>query len=112
MSACSEFDRVASAFRRSLSQLPNSDAAHLPFRVTGVDRIENESLTRQFDESMRHFQEKGYNPPDRSAILTAYHGTRQSNIESIVQHNLSVERKGQIDEGWRGAGLYFSQHAD
>lgn len=92
--------------------MPKSKAAHLDLRVTAVEEVVNERLTSQFYQALRHLQEMGFNPPDRSAILTVYHGTHQSNIPAIVDNNLSIEKKGQLDSGWLGAGLYFSQHAD
>ena len=67
-------------------------------------------LEEQFHESFKYFHRMNYNS-DR-AIRTVYHGTHPDNIAAIIQNNLSMEKKGQLDSGWFGAGMYFSQYAD
>lgn len=82
------------------------------FSVSGVRSIHNAPLRKQYDEAKKKWaKEKGGGqpmPPD----MDVYHGTHTSNVEAIATNNISMAKKGKLDPGWFGAGLYFSKHAD
>ncbi|MDO9334220.1 MAG: hypothetical protein Q7T57_06845 [Dehalococcoidales bacterium] len=82
----------------------------LKFRIISIERIVNTRLEEQFFTAFRYFHQKGYHSDH--PIRAVYHGTHQTNISLIVKDNLSMDKKGQLDSGWFGAGMYFSRHAD
>jgi hypothetical protein len=101
-----DFLRVQAAFFESLAGMP--DYLTMKFVITGVHKINNPKLLKQYETAKAaRKQQKG-----NIAEKTVYHGTRTSNIPVIAQNNLSMSKKGQLDPGWFGAGLYFSPHAD
>lgn len=85
--------------------------AHLAFDITQIHRVENAKLRSQFHQTTIDMYEKGQHSKSEP-VRTVYHGTRPRNIDSIVRENLSMEKKGQTDSGWFGAGMYFSRYAD
>jgi hypothetical protein len=96
-------------FLSSLASMPAY--AGLKFVLTSVQRVTNHALEEEFHASMRYFYQQGYHSAEHP-IRSVYHGTRRSNIDSILRDNLSMDSKGATDSGWFGAGMYFSRHAD
>lgn len=101
-----QFKHVELMFLKSLAGMP--DYATLQFKVKAVERVNNPALSKQFEHAQAALQAAG----DPSEVVSAWHGTGPSNIDSIARSNLSMSKKGQLDAGWFGAGLYFSEMAD
>jgi hypothetical protein len=95
-------------FYKSLASMP--DYAGLKFALTTVHRVINHTLAEQFHASNRYFYNHGYHSDH--PIRHVYHGTKRENIDSILRENLSMDSQGATDDGWFGAGMYFSRHAD
>jgi hypothetical protein len=103
-----ELTKVKEHFHSSLAHMPAYSG--LKFIITRVEKVHNTELETQFYASLEFFHKQGYNQDH--AIHRLYHGTLPTNIPDILRNNLSMTKKGQLDPGWFGAGLYFSQHAD
>lgn len=67
------------------------DYHKLKFELTGVEKIHNQQLADRFHAAHRHMYEQGYHA-DR-AIRVVYHGTKASNIPSIIENNFSLDKK-------------------
>jgi hypothetical protein len=93
-------------FYKSLGHMPAY--SKLKFTVTKVESVNNKMLREQFGRSMSFFYTQGY----PSVVESVYHGTHPKNIDSILRDNLKLDPSQQIDNGWFGRGMYFSQHAD
>ena len=103
-SASPAFNAVKLEFFESAAKMPAW--TDWTFKVVGVEQVHNPKLSTAYEQAKAVRKAAGF--PEE---MTLYHGTRP-NIESIVRHNLSMAKKGQLDPGWLGAGLYFSEHAD
>lgn len=103
-----EFHEVVRKFHVSLAHMPAYNG--LKFNVTSVEKCHNVELENEFHGSYRYFYEQRY--LGDKPIQTVYHGTRPENIPLILKNNFDVDKKGKTDDGWFGAGIYFSQHAD
>jgi len=78
------------------------------YHVTKVDYIVNPPLMDQFETKQKEFMSRGV---DATPIL-AFHGTKAENLDSIIRNNFSLTflSKNSGDNGWFGAGLYFSEY--
>jgi len=101
------FKDVKVHFMESFAKMPAH--ADLSFHLRAVQQVHNPKLEKLYAQAWQQRKDEGH--PDGHESLV-YHGTRESNILSIVNNNLSMSKKGQLDSGWFGAGLYFSPHAD
>jgi hypothetical protein len=79
-------------------------------RITRIQRIENPLLENQFQAKQKVLTR--LRGSEEAQVKVAYHGTREENIPSILQENLSAKYVGtSTDPGWYGAGCYLSLHS-
>ena len=69
----------------------------------------NPPLVRKFLAKQQQLHTKNNQP---SEVLLGFHGTKESNIPSIIQNNfdLSFLAKNTGNTGAFGAGIYFSEY--
>ncbi|PAA65313.1 hypothetical protein BOX15_Mlig020716g1, partial [Macrostomum lignano] len=88
------------------------------FQVARVEYIINPELLtgfRQFQQDLLNKDDSG-NDKDSQKTVLAFHGTDESNIESICRqgfhnpNNYSAEYRQANDSGWYGRGVYFSEY--
>jgi hypothetical protein len=97
---------VKSNFHESFAHMP--DYHGLKFTVNAVHSVHNPNLVALFVKAKDEMQKNGIAVVEQ----IVWHGTHPDNIASIVSSNLSMSKKGKLDPGWFGAGLYFSPFAD
>jgi hypothetical protein len=101
-----EYVRVSHSFQASLAQMPAYK--DLRFELTRIEKVNNEALSSAFYGRLKALHDAHHS----TAVLEVYHGTHPRNVASILANNLQMRKSGQKDDGWFGAGLYFSKHAD
>eukprot|EP00053_Salpingoeca_punica_P023260 m.216691 g.216691 ORF g.216691 m.216691 type:complete len:507 (-) comp48039_c0_seq1:248-1768(-) len=76
-----------------------------PCKVTRIERIINPTLEKRFAAKKQKMGKEA------NEIL-AFHGSTTEAYTSIAEDNFDIGRlaKGSGDNGWYGAGLYFSEH--
>ena len=76
-----------------------------PIHIDFVDIVSNPSLESMFNRKQEEFTSKGI--PNK--VIFAYHGTKTSSINNIIENNfdLSKARRSQ-----HGVGNYFSEYPD
>eukprot|EP00052_Salpingoeca_macrocollata_P028388 m.274677 g.274677 ORF g.274677 m.274677 type:complete len:966 (+) comp22858_c1_seq4:1359-4256(+) len=76
-------------------------------KVSKVERIFNPTLERAYNSTLAKFETH-----DKANEILAFHGSRTAQAyESIAETNFDISKlaKGSGDNGWYGAGIYFSE---
>ena len=95
------FSTAESKFLSSLSKRPG----HPGYRVDSIDLVINPDILTDFQHKQAEFAKSG----KPAKCVLAFHGTREENIDSIIQSNFSLDR---IKRSMYGHGIYFSEFAD
>ena len=80
-------------------------------QVVSIERIVNPALDARFSSAYDYFEVQGYH--SHQPVHRVYHGTAESNIDSIMRGNFLLDRVSQASgyPGQFGAGIYFSSTA-
>lgn len=127
-----EFEDVNTKFRAQLNgQIADYNKPHAPainFRLVEAQRIDNPTLTANFESCAKKIAERAKTSGGESdqkewaRERTGFHGTRPAAIPGIARHGLlrvehtsGLNTSRSTDPGWFGdskSGVYLSQHPD
>jgi len=98
-----EEDFLATQYRIAESQFARMQKQNkLEYKITSIDVVYNADLRTKFDLRKKTLKDKGCGDS-----LLLFHGTPQSNIESILKNNFDLSKRsnGRV----YGDGVYFSE---
>eukprot|EP00045_Choanoeca_perplexa_P019434 m.2836 g.2836 ORF g.2836 m.2836 type:complete len:1937 (-) comp4132_c0_seq1:121-5931(-) len=75
-------------------------------KIKSITLIHNQNLQAAFDKRRASLSKS-----DRDNVILAFHGSSEQSIEKIARENFDIARlaSGSGDNGWYGAGIYFSE---
>lgn len=81
------------------------------YRITNVEYIVNPELVAKFNQCKIDLAQKHGFLVESMKPLLLFHGTSETNMESIIKTNFLLEKVGSTtDMGWYGKGFYFSEY--
>eukprot|EP00483_Globobulimina_turgida_P011693 UN11715 len=101
----SQFARSCDKFGKEMNGLNKT--------ITEVEYIINPKLIKKFDAKKKKIMVKNACKESDLNIILAWHGTAQSNLETIVKNNFDLSKLGdnKKNKGYYGCGIYFSEFA-
>jgi hypothetical protein len=97
-------------FRICESQFHRWNNSQTNYSLTSAEYIVNPALVKNFIETKQKLAKKHGFLLESMKPLLLFHGTNDSNMESILKTNFLISKVGSVtDMGWYGKGIYFSE---